>query len=256
MSQVCVQYTRYRVQALLLLTFNLLLLNSYAQVGGLYSYSYLNIPIPARTAALGGSSIALKDDDINTSFQNPALLSNKTSNALSGSYINFLGSINYGYVAYGRSFKNIGHFAAGLQEVGYGTFSGHDEYGNQTGNISGNDYNLSLMYAYDHDSLLSYGITVKTLYSKYSQVGGSVNTSIGNAIDAGITYNKASKLFCLSAVIQNVGKQWKTYSAGGSQEKLPFNILLGAAKKFKRAPFRLIATYDYLNMWTLTYTNR
>ena len=221
----------------------------FSQVGGLYSYSFLNLPIPARTAALGGSSIALKDDDINTAFQNPALLSEKTSNSISGSYINFLGSINYGYLAYGKSFKNIGHFAVGLQDVGYGTISARDEYGNQTGTFTGNDYNFSLMYAYDHDSLLSYGVTVKTLYSKYAQY-----SSVGNAIDAGITYNKASKLFCLSAVMQNVGKEWKTYT-GGPQEKLPFNILLGASKQFKRAPFRLIATYDYLNIWTLTYTD-
>ena len=247
-------------KSLLLFLLFLSIEKSFSQVGGLYSYSYLNLPIPARTAALGGSSIALKDDDINPAFQNPALLSKKTSNALSGSYINFLGSVSYGYLAYGKSFKNVGHFAFGLQDVGYGNFDERDEYGNKTGTITANDYNFSLMYAYDHDSLLSYGITLKTLYSKYSQVGTAVGgttaqyVSVGNAIDAGITYNKASKLFCLSAVMQNIGKEWKTYT-GGPKEKLPFNILLGASKKFKHAPFRLIGTYDYLNIWNLTYTD-
>jgi hypothetical protein len=219
-------------------------------VGGLSSYSYLDLPIPARTAALGGSSIALKDDDINTAFQNPALLSSKTNNALSGSYINFLGAVNYGYLAYGRSFKNIGHFAAGIQDVGYGSIAERDEYGNLTGNTyKSNDYNFSIMYAYDKDSLLSYGVTLKTLYSKYG-----IYSSVGNALDFGITYNKASKLFTLSAVIQNVGREWKTYT-GDPHEKLPFNILLGASKKFKHAPFRFIVTYDYLNRWDLTYTD-
>lgn len=236
-----------KILFLILLIFSLE--KSFSQVGGLYSYSYLNLPIPARTAALGGSSIALKDDDINTAFQNPALLSSKTNNAISGSYINFLGAINYGYLSYGRSFKNVGHFAIGLQDVGYGSINGRDEYGNQTGTFKANDYNFSVMYAYDHDSLLSYGVTLKTLYSKYAQY-----SSVGNAIDVGITYNKASKLFCLSAVMQNVGKEWKTYT-GGPQEKLPFNILIGASKKFKHAPFRFIATYDYLNRWDLTYSD-
>ncbi|HKC69589.1 MAG TPA: type IX secretion system protein PorQ [Bacteroidia bacterium] len=222
---------------------------SFSQVGGLASYSYLNLPIPARTAALGGSSIALKDDDINTAVQNPASLSSKTNNALSGSYINFLGAINYGYLTYGRSFKKIGHFAVGIQDIGYGSISERDEYGNQVGTFKANDYNFNLTYTYDKDSLLSYGATLKTIYSKYSQY-----TSIGNALDFGITYNKASKLFVLSAVIQNVGKEWKTYT-GGPNEKLPFNILLGASKKFKHAPFRFIVTYDYLNRWDLTYTD-
>lgn len=231
---------------LLILSFEKL----FSQVGGLATYSYLNLPIPARTAALGGSSIALKDDDINTAVQNPASLSSKTNNALSGSYINFLGSINYGYLTYGRSFKNIGHFAVGIQDIGYGSISERDEYGNQTGTFKANDYNFNLTYTYDKDSLLSYGATLKTLYSKYAQY-----TSIGNALDFGITYNKASKLFVLSAVIQNIGKEWKTYTGGGPHEKLPFNILIGASKKFKHAPFRFIVTYDYLNRWDLTYTD-
>ena len=223
---------------------------SFSQIGGLSSYSYLNLPIPARTAALGGSSIALKDDDINTAAQNPASLSAKTNNALSGSYINFLGSVNYGYLTYGRSFKNIGHFAVGIQDVGYGSIAERDEYGNLTGQTyKSNDYNFNLTYTYDKDSLLSYGVTLKTLYSKYGMY-----SSVGNALDFGITYNKASKLFTLSAVIQNVGREWKTYT-GDPHEKLPFNILLGASKKFKHAPFRFIVTYDYLNRWDLTYTD-
>jgi hypothetical protein len=230
---------------LLILSFG----KSFSQVGGVASYSYLNLPIPARTAALGGSSIALKDDDINTAAQNPASLSEKTSNALSGSYINFLGSINYGYLTYGRSFKNVGHFAVGIQDIGYGSISERDEYGNQISTFKANDYNFNLTYTYDKDSLLSYGVTLKTLYSKYAQY-----TSIGNALDFGITYNKPSKLFTLSAVIQNVGREWKTYT-GSPHEKLPFNILIGTSRKIKHAPFRFIFTFDYLNRWNLTYTD-
>lgn len=230
---------------LLLISFG----NAFSQVGGLSSYSYLNLPIPARTAALGGSSIALKDDDINTAAQNPASLSSKTNNAFSGSYINFLGSINYGYVTYGRSFKKIGHFAIGIQDIGYGSLSERDEYGNQLSTFKANDYNFNLTYTYDKDSLLSYGVTLKTIYSKYGQY-----SSVGNALDFGITYNKISQLFTLSAVVQNVGREWKTYT-GSPHEKLPFNILIGASKKFKHAPFRFMVTYDYLNRWDLTYSD-
>ncbi|MBS1647383.1 MAG: type IX secretion system protein PorQ [Bacteroidetes bacterium] len=222
--------------------------NAFSQVGGNSTYSYLNLPIPARTAALGGSSIALKDDDINMAAQNPALLSEKTSNSLSGSYINFLGAVNYGYVTYGRSFNKIGHFALGIQDVGYGTIQERDEYGNLTGNTyKSNDYNFSIMYARDKDSLWSWGVALKTLYSKYGMY-----SSVGNAVDFGITYHKASKLFTVSAVLQNLGVQWKSYT-GGPREPLPFNFAVGLSKKLKHAPFRFILTYDYLNKWNLAY---
>lgn len=223
-------------------------IGTYAQVGGLYTYSFLDLPVQARTAALGGTSIAIKDGDINMAAQNPALLSAQTNNAVSASYINFLGQVNYGYLTYGKSFKKAGNFALGLQSIGYGTLSQRDEYGNDLGSFRANDYNFSIMYSKEKDSLLSYGFALKTIYSKYWQY-----SSVGNAIDAGITYQSPDRLLVLSGVIQNAGRQWKTYT--GEREKLPFNTRLGISYKLLHAPFRFILTYDYLNRWDLTYSD-
>jgi hypothetical protein len=55
-------------------------------------------------------------------------------------------------------------------------------------------------------------------------------------------------------VIKNLGYQWKTYT-GGKREKLPFNIQASSAYKVPKAPFRLILTYDYININDLTYTD-
>ena len=219
------------------------------QIGGQYIYSFLDLPIPARTAALGGNTIAVKDDDISTSFQNPALLSARTSNSISFSFVKYLGDIKYGYVAYGKSFEKIGHFAAGIQQVGYGSFSRRDEYGNDLGFFHANDYCFNLSYARDKDSLLTYGIALKTIYSRLDQY-----ISIGNAVDLALTYSKPSKQATVSAVVKNIGYQWKTYT-GNKREKLPFNAQIGASFKVPKAPFRLIATYDHLNVWDLTYTD-
>lgn len=223
--------------------------NAFSQIGGRYIYSFLDLPIPARTAALGGNTIAIKDDDISTTFQNPALLSERTSNSMAFSFVKYLGDIKYAQVAYGKSFKNIGHFSAAIQQVGYGTFSRRDEYGNDLGFFHANDYCFNLAYAYDKDSLFTYGVALKTIYSKYDQY-----SSVGNAIDLGATYHKPSKQITISAVLKNMGYQWKTYT-GGKKEKLPFNAQVGASFKVPKAPFRLIATYDHLNMWDLTYTD-
>lgn len=222
--------------------------SSFAQIGSKYIFKFIDLPIPARTAALGGNTIAIKDDDISVTFQNPALLSDRTSNSLSFNYVKYLGDIKYGYVAYGRSFKNIGHFAAGIQKVGYGTFSERDEYGKELGTFRCNDYNFNISYAYDRDSLVTYGVALKTIYSQYAQY-----TSIGNAVDVGITYHKPSKQITVSGVLKNMGYQWKTYL--GTKEKLPFNAQVAASFKVPKAPFRLMAVYDHVNIWDLTYTD-
>jgi hypothetical protein len=223
--------------------------NAFSQIGGKYIYSFLDLPIPARTAALGGNSIAVKDDDISTTFQNPALLASSTSDQVAFSFIKYLGDIKYGYVAYGKSIKNVGHFAAGMQQVGYGSFSQRDEYGNEIGFFHANDYCFNLAYAYDRDSLFTYGVALKTIYSKYAQY-----SSVGNAMDFGVTFHKRRNQITVSAVIKNVGYQWKTYT-GNKRENLPINAQIGASFKVPKAPFRLIATYDHLNTWDLTYTD-
>ncbi len=137
--------------------------NAFSQIGGKYVYSFLDLPIPARTAALGGNTIVIKDGDINTAFQNPALLSSRTSGQIAFNFVKYIGDIKYAYFAYAKSFEKIGHFAVGIQQVGYGSFSQRDEYGNETGFFHANDYSFNLSYAKEKDSVFSYGVALKTI---------------------------------------------------------------------------------------------
>ena len=138
-------------------------LSAQSQIGGKAIYSFLDLPIPARTSALGGNLIGVKDDDVNLIFQNPALLNKGMHNQLSFSYINYIADINYSNVAYMRSYDKIGHFVISMQNVGYGKFQEADEYGQITGTFKANDMSLNLAYAYDMDSSLTYGIALKTI---------------------------------------------------------------------------------------------
>jgi len=224
--------------------------NAFSQIGGKYVYSFLDLPIPARTAALGGNTISLKDGDINTCFQNPALLSSKTNNSLAFNFVKYLGTVKYAYAAYGKSFEKIGHFAAGIQQVGYGSFSQRDEYGNELGFFHANDYCLSLSYGKEKDSVFSYGATLKTIYSTYAQY-----TSVGNALDLGFHFNPGKhKRFWVGGVLSNLGYQWKTYT-GSKRESLPMHVQLALSYRVPKAPFRLILGTEYGNTKKLTYTD-
>jgi hypothetical protein len=224
-------------------------LSCFSQTGGQNVYSFLNIPVPARTAALAGNTTGLKDDDVNLVAQNPASLNQGMSNQLSLSYINYIADINYLYATYAHSFDSIGHFAASIQNVGYGKFKEADEYGAITGTFKANDYNFGLSYAYDLDSMFTCGVTLKTIFSKYYTY-----SSFGNAIDAGLTYRNKKKQFVASVVLNSFGYQWKTYS-GGVKEKLPAYFQIGFSKKLAKAPFKLLMSYENISKWDLTYTD-
>lgn len=217
------------------------------QTGGRGIYTFLKLPIAARTAALGGNNISLKDGDINLIAQNAALLDSSMHNHLAVNYINYFADINYGFTSYAYHVPKLGTFAAGMQFVNYGTFTAADATGEITGTFGAGDYSFNLSYARKIDSTFNVGGTLKTIYSKYESY-----TSVGNAIDLGAIYKSKDKLLSLAAVIKNVGFQWSTYRPG-DREQLPFEIQLGITKKLEKAPIRFSITGQHLQRWDLTY---
>lgn len=220
-----------------------------AQVGGLGIYKFLDLPIPARTAALGGNTIALKDDDLTLSLQNPALLTKNTHNQAAFAFVDYFGDIKYGYTGYARSYEKLGNFGASMQFVNYGKFQSADEYGNIDGTFKAADYSLNLTYARETDSTYSYGATLKTIYSVYERF-----TSVGSALDLGGTYHNHKYNFTIAAVVRNLGVQWKSYT-GNTREKLDPAFQIGITKKIPKAPFRISLVYQYLERWDLTYSD-
>src|ERR1051326_281458 len=230
------------------LLFTTVFIYSKAQIGGSSTYEFLNLSVPARVASLGGNLISIKDNDLNLSFQNPAILDSTVHNHLSMSYIDYFTDIRYGYAAYSRSYRKVGSFSAGIQFLDYGNFIAANDKGEITGNFKAADYSLNLFYARPIDSMFSVGATLKNIYSKLGAY-----TSIGNAIDIGAIYNNSKKLFSAALVIKNVGKEWKTYNV--VHEPLPFEVQLGVSKKISHAPFRINLTAIHLEKWDLTYVD-
>ena len=224
---------------------------NFAQIGGIKTYSFLDLPIPARSSALGGATTAIWDKDVNLGYSNPALLNPSCSKQLGFNYTNFVADLNYGNFMYAHQLKKYGTFAAGLQYFNYGKFDGRSEYDVDLGTFKAADYSLNLSFAktINKDSTLSIGVALKTLYSHYD-----IYSSYGSAVDVGLTYHDKKNLV-ISLLAKNYGKQWKTFSKNGQPEALPQNVVIGISKKVAKAPFRIILQYDQLLKWDLTYVN-
>jgi hypothetical protein len=224
---------------------------TFAQIGGTKTFSFLDLPIPARSNALGGATIAIWDKDVNLGYSNPALLNPTCSKQLAFNYVNYVSDLNYGNFLYAHQFKQQGTFAVGLQYFNYGKFDGRDEYDTKIGTFKAADYSLNLSFAktLNKDSTLSLGVALKTIYSHYD-----IYTSFGSAVDVGLTYHN-KKQFVVSLLAKNYGRQWKSFSDNGPKETLPQNVQLGFSKKIAKAPFRVIFQYDQLLKWDLTYVN-
>jgi hypothetical protein len=128
-------------------------------------YQFLDLPVSSRIAAMGGTNVSLKDNDINFSFCNPSLLTDKTNNFLSLSMANYLSDIQYGSAVFGKNFKNKHYMAFGVQYVDYGTFQEATEENQIIGEFTAKDMALYVMYAYPLTEKISVGGTFKPIYS-------------------------------------------------------------------------------------------
>jgi hypothetical protein len=214
-------------------------------------YSFLDLPVSSRLAALGGTNVSLRDNDINFSFQNPALLTSDSHNMIGLNIANYLADIQFGSAVYSRTIGCDNYFAVGIQYVDYGSFMGYNEINDSTQGFGAKDYALSLIYARPITEKFSIGATLKPIYSAFESY-----TSFGIAMDAGINYNDSANLFSAGLVFKNVGKQLKGYYSdedGQHLEPLPFNIQFGLTKKFLYAPLRISFTMHNLQQWNLNY---
>ena len=221
---------------------------AFSQVGTIDTYKFINLPISARVTSLGGTLISTRDNDLNVSFVNPALLTDSMHNNVAMSYINYFADINYGYAAFAKNIRKNENFSAGIQYLNYGKFVRADEIGNTSGTFTSNEMSINLSYARSvFDSNLTVGTTLKTIYSNLDSY-----TSVGSAIDLGAIYVRPLRDFAIAAVIKDAGYQWKTYTKG-NREKLPFEMQIGFSKKPKHVPFRFSLTYQNLEKWDLTF---
>lgn len=225
-------------------------LSLFAQSGN-GTYEYLDGAPSSHVAAIGGANVAIQYDELTDAFCNPALLDSATHKTLSFNYGNYMRNTMMGTVAYGHNYKK-NYFGAGIQYVDYGKFQGADEYGTKTGTFRAKDIAFNLMYARKLNDFFTAGVTIKPLYATYERYN-----SFGLACDIGVHFHTRDNAFQAGLVFRNAGVQLKGFyddELGKThREKLPFDIQMGIAGKFKHAPLRMFLTLHDLHKWNLSY---
>jgi len=223
---------------------------AFGQIGGDNTYEFLNLSSSARIGAMGGKLVPVKDNDLNLVFGNPALLNSEMNQQLTFSGVKYFADIKYGFAAYAREYKKLGTFAAGMHYVSYGDFVETDVTGQATGTFKASEYSLNLSWAKPVlDSSLSFGVTLKTIYSSLAEYN-----SVGLALDLGANYYFPKSLTNISFVAKNIGRQVKYYR-DGNNEPLPFELQLGVSQKLEKAPFRFSLVLHHLEKFDITYTD-
>ncbi|MBE8724829.1 type IX secretion system protein PorQ [Flavobacterium hungaricum] len=235
----------------LVLFFTILIYSTaFGQVGGRYTYQFLNLTTSPRQAALGGDIITIYDEDVNQAMSNPALINADMDNHLAINYGNYYGEASYGTASYAYTYdRHVQTLYAGINYVNYGAFEGYDENGQATSSFTGSEGALSVGYAYNVPYTdLFIGASAKLITSTLENYN-----SIGGAVDLGLLYVNEKNDINLALVIRNIGTQFTTYS--GIKENLPFEIVAGVSQELEHVPIRWHLSLENLQQWNISFSN-
>ena len=223
---------------------------SFSQIGGKYTYQFLNLVTSPRQAALGGKILTLYDYDVNQAIYNPATINPDMDNHLSVNYGNYFGEVTYGTAAYAYTWdRHVQTFHMGVNYVNYGTFEGRDEAGILTGDFTGSEIAVSFGYAYNIPwSDIYIGANGKLISSTLESYN-----SLGGAIDIGAIYVDKDNDINIALAVRNIGFQFTTYA--GQQEPLPLEILAGISQELENVPIRWHLTLENLQQWNIAFSN-
>lgn len=218
-----------------------------AQTGGRYIYNFLNFNTSSRQAALGGTLLAVRDDDPSMILYNPSMINATHHTSLQVNAVDYFSNAAYGTAMYSHTFKKAGSFAFGMQFVNYGKFNETDEYGNDCGYFRAGDYAATVAWGRQLDSCFSIGADLKMIYSAYEAY-----QSFGLAVDVAGSYVNTKKRLALSLLVKNIGSPLVNY-VPGQFEKIPFDIQLAFSQKFNFLPVRYHISLHHLYRWNMAY---
>ena len=223
---------------------------SYSQIGGKYTYQFLNLVTSPRQAALGGKVITIYDNDVNQAHYNPATINEEMDNNLSLNYGSYFKEVTYGTASYAYTYdRHLQTFQAGVNYVNYGNFDGYDENAQATSNFTGSEVALSLGYAYNIPYTdIHIGASAKLISSTLESYH-----SLGGAIDIGAVFIDEKNDVNWALVIRNIGTQFSSYN--GVNEKLPLEIIAGVSQELENVPIRWHLTLENLQQWNIAFVN-
>lgn len=198
-------------------------------------YPFLNIPVSARQAALGGDAVSVRDYDVSFSAVNPGLMNLEQDEMISLNYASYLSDSKYGTISYVKDLEE-GHLVSlNARYMDYGKMPRTDESAMIDGEFGAMDASIGLGYAYQFDEDWTVAGSASFVSSRIDNY-----TSMAVVGNAGVTYYNRQSNETLALVFRNFGYQFKTYN--GLRENVAFRVDLGYTKILDEFPVALTIT--------------
>jgi hypothetical protein len=218
---------------------------SFAQIGGKNSYEFLDLPVNAHVAGIGGVNVSVMDYDVNMFMQNPALLNTDMNRHLSLSFQPYYADVKATSIAYAHKIKKD-TWGMALQYFNYGKIDQTDVNGTLLGSFTPKDFGIMVGRSHTVNNY-TMGINLKFASSQLSSY-----SSMAVMADLGGVFKHPSKDFTIGLVIKNAGFALKKFTSD-TKTNLPFDVQLGTSYKPEHLPFKFSFTAHHLQKLDIVY---
>lgn len=232
----------------LCVVFCIFIASSYAGLSQTRAFQFLQLNASARAAALAGAFNSIADDP-NAIFFNPASLATIEKRKIGFTFLKHVLDINSGLATYADNSQSFGYWSGSVLFTSYGSFDRANNQGVVSGSFSGTDIAFMGTYSNFLDSTLTYGTTVKAVYSSIADAN-----SMAIAVDAGILYRNIKSKLNIGFSILNIGAQLATYQ--GVRESLPLDARLGLSYRLRGLPLLVNVNLHHLTDETESFFDR
>lgn len=211
------------------------------------AFNVLKLPTSSHVAALGGQNVSLIEDVPMAGWSNPAMYANVSDKSLSLDFMTYAASSQWMGAHFTKAFGERHTMAVGAQYMNYGSMDETDESGNVIGTIKAKDFVLGVGYSYLFSDRWTGGANAKYLVSNLAGY-----SAMALSVDLGLNYFDEDNDLSVSAALQNVGMQVKTYD-DGIHTHLPFTLAVGFSKGMAHLPVRFHVTMTDVTRWKSSY---
>ena len=216
----------------------------FSQDGGQSAFSFINIEHSPRIEAMGGSGIAIFDNDVTLSQTTPALLNTEMHNELAFTFGDYFSDISLLSFAYAREFEKLGVIGVSLKAINYGSFERNNAEGYNQGEFSASDQVLTIGVGKRFNEKLTFGANINLLNSVYDTYNSFALTS-----NISTTYFNKEKRFTTTFLLKNIGRQLGSYAS--EREQIPFDMQFAISKELAHLPFRYHLSYGNINKFNI-----
>ncbi len=221
-----------RMLMLLLVPVVLISQTEFKKVGSA-GYTFLTIPVGARTAALGEASVSLNDMGPEALFSNPSTIGfTSAGQSVSFSYAPWIAETEHQSAAYVYNAGDVGFFGLGVVRLDMGDIPRYIDPQAEGGSASGPLYQYGGTYSADAIAIgITYGRQMTEKFSfgvtaKYVQERIDVYKSTNVLFDAGMLYHTGFGSLRVAGAVRNFGLESKYEAA---LFKMPTDFRFGAS---------------------------